>query len=148
MTSVELSAFVNATALKYNLPTDLLMAQVQVESSGDPYALRYEPKFFQHSILNNPNAKAGQYGPFAACSLGLMQLLVETAYEIGYVGEPWGLFDPAVNLDFGGKQMAALMKRTDDYRTALAAYNAGLGNLTAGLSYADKVFARARRGTQ
>jgi soluble lytic murein transglycosylase-like protein len=117
-----------ACANNYGLPFALLQAQVMTESSGDPNAFRYEHAYFERYILGNANAKAGQYGPFAACSVGLLQIMVETACEIGFTDRPERLFDPRIGLAFGCKRMQGLLAAAGGpsfYRVALAAYNGG-----------------------
>ncbi len=116
------------------LPFALLEAQVLAESGGDPNALRYERDYFERYILGSPHAKAAAYGPLAACSFGLLQILLETAMEIGFTDRPERLFVPMVGLTFGAKQMANLWKAAggldSDYRIALAGYNGGSKMLT------------------
>jgi soluble lytic murein transglycosylase-like protein len=112
----------------YGLNPALIRAQVLVESGGDEFAIRYEHDFFARYIKNNPTAKAYQYGPFAACSVGLLQVMVEVAYELGFDGRPEQLFDAKVGLEYGCKKMIQLLAETKgDYNYALHAYNAGLG---------------------
>ena len=148
---------IELAAEQYALPQDLLTAQVEHESSGDPWAFRYERDFFGRYIRGNAQAAARAYGPIAACSLGLMQIMVEVAYEMGFDGRPEELFDPATNLDFGAKKMRALWDAaggTDtDYGIALAAYNGGPAWLhrpasvwtPAVKSYVDTVYSYAQR---
>ena len=115
-------------ATTYALSAELLAAQVLVESSGDPYAFRFEPAFFKTYIRGNTAAKAGRFGPLAACSYGPLQLMLETAYEIGFTGYPEELFDPFVGLDWGAKYLAQLLTwAKGDYTKAWAAYNGGKG---------------------
>ncbi len=116
------------------LPFALLEAQVLAESGGDPNAFKYENNYFERYILSNPHAKAAQYVCLAACSYGLLQIMLETAMEIGFTDRPERLFAPMIGLSFGAKQMSNLWKAaggTDtDYRTALASYNGGATMLT------------------
>lgn len=122
----DLDLLVRQYASAYNLPPSLLKAQVMVESSGDPNALRYEPGFFTAYVKGNQKARAWAYGPFAACSVGLMQIMVEVAYETGYAGRPEGLFNASTGLLWGCKKMQSLLHASGGvYRTALAAYNGG-----------------------
>ncbi len=132
----------HATSNLYGLPFDLLEGQVLTESNGDPNALRFESGFFERFIRQNPNAKAAQYGPFAACSVGLLQIMVEVAYELGFDGRPEQLFDPKVGLAFGAKKMAALLAWTDkDYVKALCSYNGGMGITKTGPPYPNEAYA-------
>ena len=141
-------ALIRQVAVAYGLPFDLLRAQVIQESGGDPNALRYEPAFFSRYIRNNPDAAAGRFVVFAACSLGLLQIMLETACEIGFSGQPWELFTPRVGLAWGAKHMASLVEWAGgDYKRALGAYNAGKGrwDSQAGKTYAASVYALAGR---
>lgn len=141
----QIRAVVDQIAARYGLSPELLAAQVMVESSGLPDAFRPELAFYKAYIKGNPNAAAGRYGPLAACSYGLLQIMFEVAAEDGFTGEPWELFDPFVGLDAGAKHLAKLLARCGgDYHQALAQYNGGTGgNMTPPYrteAYAQKVF--------
>jgi len=71
-------------ATKYDLDPSLIFATIMVESGGNTYAVRQEPKLHD-------------------ASYGLGQLLYGTARGIGYRGTPEGLFDPTVNIDLIAK---------------------------------------------
>jgi hypothetical protein len=133
---------IRQVALSCELPFDMLEAQVLTESGGNPWAFRYEDAFFQRYIAHNSNALGAKFGPFAACSCGLMQIMVETALEIGFTDRPEHLFEPRVGLVWGARQMARLLKWSNgEYRQALAAYNTGRGNWqsSAGTLYVNRV---------
>lgn len=147
MTECLYESIIAATALNYQLDPDLLCAQVLVESSGDPFAFRYEPGFWsQYLISRTPSARPE--GPLLACSYGLLQILGQTARERGYVGQLSDLFDPAIGVRWGCEHLVYLRQRLPvdyDVRALLASYNGGLsGNQHPpyrNAAYADKVLA-------
>ena len=140
-------------AATFQLPPDLLEAQCFHESAGDPDALRYEPLYFRRYIRGNSKALAARYHAFAACSVGLMQIMVETAYERGYRGPLEGLFDPLTNIQVGAAEMRRLWDWAGGtegvYPKALAAYNEGQGTAQSGppflnQTYVDAIYVLAR----
>jgi soluble lytic murein transglycosylase-like protein len=138
-----------AAAAAHRLSPDLLIAQAQVESSGEPDAFRFEPAFYARYIRGNASAAARRFGPLAACSFGLLQIMLETACELGFDGQPHELFDPAIGAEWGARHLAALLAWAGgDYTRALAAYNGGKGGNVAppfrNQVYADRVLATAR----
>lgn len=121
-------------ARAHGLPIALVRAVVEVESGGDPWAIRYEPGFFDRYVRDL------KISPVYPCSLqterqaratswGLMQLMGQTAREIGYA-EPFlaRLCEPDFGLEYGCRYLGLLAKRHLDrygYEGVVAAYNAG-----------------------
>lgn len=150
-----LAPLIRETAATYGLPLDQLRGQIVAESNADPFAYRYEPAYFDRYLRSNPKAKGSRYGPIAACSMGLLQILLETALEIGFAGQPWDLFDPAINLHWGGRYLRHVWDQAggtaDDYPAALAMYNGGPGAVKTrpfrNQAYVDRVVRLATRYT-
>ena len=89
------------TAQKYGLDPDMFVRQIQAESAFNPAAVS------------------------SAGAIGLGQLMPATAKELGV--DPT---DPAQNLEGAARYMKQLLGRYDGNQTlALAAYNAGMGNV-------------------
>lgn len=102
MQASELDALIEEAAKLHNVPADLIRKVVHQESAGNP----------------------GAVSPVGAS--GLMQLMPDTAKEMGVTN----LTDPKQNLFGGVKYLGQLLsKYNGDTRLALAAYNAGMGNV-------------------
>ncbi len=103
--------YVTASAAEFDLPPSLVYAVIHTES-----------RF-------NPNATS------SAGAKGLMQLM-DATYEwvqTRIPGDDHGLdkiYDPAVNIRCGCKVLDIVQGQFDNIETALAAYNAGSGNVS------------------
>ena len=100
--SARYNAAISDQARRQGVAEDLVRAVIQVESAFNPNA------------VSNKGA------------MGLMQLMPATAAELG-VKDP---FDPEQNIRGGVKYLKQLLERYDNkVELALAAYNAGIGNV-------------------
>lgn len=135
-------------------PDDIMFAWVAQESGGDRWAMRAEPGFYRRYIvpkLADPNVRRERWA--RATSYGLLQIMGQTAREIGFDGRYLTqLCDPTVNLPLACRYLIEdRVPRTDGtWAGALAAYNGGLrGNRRApyrNAAYVDEIVRRARAG--
>jgi soluble lytic murein transglycosylase-like protein len=101
MTTEELIALAKQTAVAHQLDPVLVCSVCEQESACNPFAIRYEPAFYNRYIvpLNLKNATDAQARAF---SWGLMQTMGQVAIENGvvvkYLSE---LCDPYVGLNAG-----------------------------------------------
>jgi soluble lytic murein transglycosylase-like protein len=111
-----------------------VLAIVAIESAFDPAAHRDEPHI-------------------GDASRGLMQVLLSTARDRGFVGDPAWLYDPVVSVQIGLRQLAWSRRfladrlgRSPTEAEWIGSYNAGVGNVLKGfipLTYIAK-WERAR----
>lgn len=92
---------IDAAAAETNLDSALIASVIHAESGGNPQAV----------------SPAG--------AKGLMQLIDSTAQHYGVVNS----FDPGENIRAGSRFLKHLMDKYKDVKLALAAYNAGPGNV-------------------
>lgn len=147
---MQLAQRIESTAQRHGLPPGLVEALVAVESGGDTFAIRFEPRFYDRYIRNNPAVRAK-----APCSLeterqaqatswGLMQVMGATARAGGY-GAPFlsGLTDPEAGLEAGCAHLARLRDThhpRHGWAGAVAAYNAGSVRLAPGGGFVNQEY--------
>lgn len=128
--AMHLASVIVSEAGRAGLPPKFVLAVIAVESSGRRDAV----------------SEAG--------ALGLMQIMPATGeFLADRIAVPWlgreSLFDPETNVRLGVHYLEGLIERYANVRTALAAYNAGPGNVSRRIrsgrpiprDYADKVLA-------
>ena len=107
---IEYSELVEACAEEFSLDKNLVYAVIKVESNFDPDAV---------SVVD---------------AKGLMQLMDETAEECNRLGKfgyniPGDIYSPECNIRLGCYYISRLFEKYKDMRFAVAAYNAGVGNV-------------------
>lgn len=147
--SSDVAAAVSMAAPRHGLDACILAALVVQESSGDPFAMRAEPRYQwlwdadkwepfrrlseeeRRSATPPPDFRS-PVGVSAATewssqrtSWGLCQIMGATARERGFRGRFLSaLCEPSLGAEFGARHLALLMARYDAM-SALSAYNAG-----------------------
>jgi soluble lytic murein transglycosylase-like protein len=121
----------------------LVAAVCEQESSWLPFSIRYEPGFLAKYVAPIYNAcKISATEAYArSFSWGLMQIMGQTARELGFTGESLAeLCDPETGIEFGCRKLAACLKNAGgDQTKALPAYNGGSNP-----NYAAEVLARVK----
>ncbi|MBD3304945.1 transglycosylase SLT domain-containing protein [candidate division KSB3 bacterium] len=116
---------------KHGVPVPVIIATISTESSGNAKAYRYEPLFYRRYIKNKPQWKENPYYDAPrriSASYGLMQIMYPTAYNVGFRGEPEGLYDPLINIQAGAAYIASAYQVKHhgwDPPKIACAYNAG-----------------------
>ncbi len=110
--------FVQEACQKYNVEKELVFAVIREES-----------KFKKEACSH-------------AGAIGLMQIMPETFFWLqknnsAYEMDENHLKDPKVNIEYGTYLLSLLQKKYSEKRTALCAYNAGIGNVDKWLKNKD-----------
>lgn len=126
-------------SLKNGISPELLASLIHRESSGNPWAVRYEPGFYVRYIKSKNLADLKGYAPpptlvsneteksLRSTSFGLVQIMGQVARERGFEGLFLSqLFDPRTNIELGAAHLGGLLARYGDVETALLRYNGGL----------------------
>jgi soluble lytic murein transglycosylase-like protein len=133
---MKLAQIITNTALQTGINPQLLAALIHQESSGNPYAVRYEPAFLKRYLESKTKKTIGGHVPsqcswqtevqMRATSFGLMQIMGQVARERGFQGEfLTELCDPAVNLKWGSEFLQTLLHKHDTTEKALLRWNGG-----------------------
>jgi soluble lytic murein transglycosylase-like protein len=157
-----------ATERQFSIVTNMLKALARHESRtpGHPdwyaRAYRYEPAYWERYLKDDPRYATRDPREVSA-SYGLCQLMYPTAVSLGFGGLAEELYNPAINIDLGGRYLRLLLDEVwrdksfwYDFEIsamdcALARYNGGawrnpdvFGHLR-NQSYVDKIMAEWER---
>lgn len=145
-----MKTLIKSYAAQFDLPEWLVSAIVHVESSGNPWAMRYEPTFYRLYIADMDGVR-----PISPCSLmtekmgratswGLMQIMGQVARERGFTGAFLSsLCQPEMGLEWGCRQLVHLTARykvSESWEPVIRAYNGGNPRAD-NLDYVKKVMA-------
>lgn len=169
MSRTTFTSDIRTFASRYGLEANLVEALIIIESGGNPWALNPEPRYrwLWNVMTREPYTASSSVAMLKTppddfpsfvgdrdqewwaqqCSWGLMQVMGALARELDvrvpYLTE---LCRPELNMDVGCQHLSSLMHWAGrDEAKALAAYNAGKGNIAAGAQYATKVLARKQQ---
>ena len=132
----------------FGISPALVCAIVEQESSWDPWATRFEPRYRWlypfGGIIKSPCRTSNEMEiECQKTSWGLMQVMGAVAREYGYPDYLWLLLHPEVGLSWGCRHFAAQLDRyDDDIEKAVSAYNAGHATSKNYDTYTSRVLAR------
>lgn len=104
----------------------------------EKYSKEYEVDKYLIYATIKAESNFNQYAKSSQGALGLMQLLYSTAEEVapkaGINVTEDSIYDAEININLGTKLLSILLKKYENTGLALAAYNAGSGNVDNWLS--------------
>jgi len=130
----------------HTLPIELVCAVCEQESgdrkpdglgkeSWQPWAIRAEPLFETKYVQPLHLVPTEEWA--RSMSWGLMQIMGETARELGYKGPIPQLMEPDIGIEWGCVKLVKCLKEHGDLEKSLLAYNGG-----GDPEYGKKVMAR------
>ena len=128
-------------AARHEIDAALVCAVCEQESGWDPWAIRYEPAFYERYV--RPMIASGELrdkteARARAFSWGLMQVMGQTARENGYGGHLAGICEPETGMEVGCRMLAGkIAEAHGDVERGLLLWNGG-----ADLAYPGQVLAR------
>ena len=130
----EVMELIKKQATEKKLRLDLILAMVEVESSGNPYAMRYEKNYtyyYRPEIFSKKwNHSLDTEKALQRFSYGLMQVMGGTARFLGYEGRLIDLINPEVGLEWGCKYLKNITREYLDISDQIAYYNGGFGAIS------------------
>jgi soluble lytic murein transglycosylase-like protein len=125
----QIRGLLNSECKRRRLDPHLIAAIIAVESSWNPWAVRYEPDFryfdspakwakFNHITVDTEIQLQKQ-------SFGLMQIMGGSARSIGFTGPLTMLLDPVGNVVWGCEFFEKRCSLYSTRESQIAAYNAG-----------------------
>ena len=116
---------------------DILIQKILYKKDYSEYVVKYSQEYDVEEELIYAIIKAeSNFNPTAVSisnAQGLMQLMYSTAQEVaenyGIFLKAENIFDPEININIGTIYISQLMKKYQCLELALAAYNAGVGNV-------------------
>ena len=116
-------------AKKHNVDPKLVAAIVRKESGGQPWAMRYEPRWsylfktaeFAHRLYITEITEIH----LQSFSYGLMQVMGSVCRELGFLGYLPQVLNPEIGLDLGCKKLRDLFYKYQDEKDVISAYNQG-----------------------
>ena len=132
---------VDIIAGRYNIPSSLIWAIINIESSCNTWSVRYEPQF---RWLYNNNGKIKMTDTetmMQMTSWGLMQVMGAVAREAGFMGRFLSeLCDPLKGIEYGWKHLSGYFKKYNNWTDAIASYNAGSPRKSADVKYVNQAY--------
>ena len=132
--SREAQSAISTIAQSVNIDPFLVAAISMVESGGNPYAMRFEPKWayaFKEKEYAKPLGSSEETEKNAQMtSWGLMQVMGTVAREHGFKGWLTELCRPELGILYGCKHLRLKLDKYKNTWEAVAAYNAGSPRLT------------------
>lgn len=112
---------------RYDIPPGLIRAIIQVESGGNPYAVRYEKNFrWLNEPLDRFHWHTDTERVMQKTSWGLMQIMGVIARDMGFKERfLTELLDPRINIEYGCQHLKNFYDKYNTWEKAILSYNAG-----------------------
>ena len=149
-----MNELIEKVAKENGVDPKLLLAICTVESSLNPFAIRYEPSykylFFPREIASKLGITETTERVMQSCSIGLGQIMVAVMREYGYHDHiVKAMSNPEIPLMYSAIHLKKYLEKYGDEQSAISSYNQGSDRKTPGgqfqnFIYVDKVSSKLR----
>lgn len=133
-------------AIRHSLDPNWVFAVIQVESAGNPVAMRYEPgwKYLCRPAFYSDRLRITEDTEIhlQKFSYGLMQVMGSVTREYGYGDSLALLVEPFRALEYGCRHLKNFRRRFPQGRDWIAAYNAGSPRKRPDGSYSNEEYVK------
>ena len=127
--SLLLMELIVSSAMGIGIPPEVVLAIIEVESGGNPFATAFSQTAPANTTLKRPTlCSVNMEAVHQRTAWGLMQVMGSTARGVGFCGWLTELTDAEVNIGIGMRYLGQLKKRFFESRGldgVIAAYNKG-----------------------
>lgn len=120
---------IDSVAKTLDIDPAIMIALFRIETAGDSYRCRYEPKYknvyYVSRYADSLRITFETEEIFQKTSFGLGQILGSTARMIGFTDHMPMLCNPSIGCYWSGLYLGNLIKKYADLYKAVSAYNAG-----------------------
>lgn len=135
---------IQKSAETFRIDINLIKAIAKIESGGNPFKVRFEPKwrylFSPRTFADKLYLTVETETLLQSCSWGLLQCMGSVARELGFQSDLTMLTQAEIGLFYGCKKLRQLFDKYGDETDVISSYNQGSPRKTPGGQYENMLY--------